>query len=64
MGTALVAAQTFPVALGSGLLTGAGAACFLFLRSPLTKGLMIAIPKDLLMQDARETSLATLRRDK
>jgi hypothetical protein len=64
MGTALVAAQPLPVALGSGMLTGAGAACFLFLRSPLTKGLMIAVPKELLLQDARATSLATVRRDK
>ena len=48
-GTALVAHQPPTSAFGAGMIAGAGAVTFLFARSPLTHGLMVAAPRDLLI---------------
>ena len=50
-GTALVAGKPWLFALGTGLLSGAGAMAFLFWMSPLTKNIAVALPKDLQIAD-------------
>lgn len=45
MGAALVAGEGFLFSLGSGLLVAAGSLLSLFLASPLTRGMMISVPK-------------------
>jgi hypothetical protein len=61
-GTALVARQPWPVAVGSGMLAAAVALVFLWNRSPLTKGLMVAEPKDVLVKTETDDGLATVER--
>jgi hypothetical protein len=63
MGTALLARQPWPVAVGSGMLAAAVALVFLWNRSPLTKGLMVAEPKDVIVEaEGMNSGLATVER--
>ena len=62
-GSALIAHQPVATAIGSGMVLGASAACFLFVRSPLTRGLMVSVPKDLILEGATHNELVTMKRD-
>ena len=63
-GSALVAHQPALVAIGSGMVAGASVACFLFARSPLTKGLMVSLPKELIVEAEGNQELVTMERKK
>ena len=45
-GGMLLAGKIWPVALGGGMVAAAGALVYLYVRSPLTKGMMIAVPQE------------------
>ncbi len=60
MGAALLAHQPLTAGLGAGMVAGASAAVFLFVRSPLTKKLMVAVPKDLLREAETQPGLASV----
>jgi len=61
-GTALIAREAWPVAVGAGMLAAAVAMVFLWNRSPLTKGLMVAEPKDVIIKSETDSDLATINR--
>ncbi len=61
-GAALLAHQPVAAAVGAGLVAGAAAALFLFARSPLTRGLMVAVPRDLIVEAETDAKLATIDR--
>ena len=63
-GSALVAHQPAGVAIGSGMVVGAGAVCFLFARSPLTKNLMVSLPRELIVEAECKDELVTIERKK
>jgi hypothetical protein len=63
-GSALVAHQPLLVAVGSGMVTGASVVCFLFARSPLTKNLMVSVPRDLIVEAESKDELLTIERKK
>lgn len=44
MGSSLLAGQRLSFSLGSGMVVGGAAVYWLWLRSPLTKGMMLAVP--------------------
>ncbi len=46
-GAVLVAGGRFPVAIGTGMLTGACAIGWLWMQSPLTRGTMAAVPQEM-----------------
>src|SRR4051812_9155133 len=48
-GAALVAHNSPAAAIGAGLVAAASAVCFLFARSPLTRNLMVAVPRELVV---------------
>lgn len=61
-GSALVARQPALVAAGSGMVAGACVMCFLFARSPLTKNLMVSVPRDLIAEAEGEGGLVTIEK--
>ncbi len=61
-GTALVAHQPALVAIGSGMVAGAGVMSFLFARSPLTRNLMVSLPRDLIVEAEGNQNLVTIER--
>jgi hypothetical protein len=61
-GAALVAHQPALVSIGSGMVAGASVACFLFARSPLTKGLMVSLPRELIVEAEGNQPLVTIER--
>jgi hypothetical protein len=63
-GSALVAQQPLLVAVGSGMVVGASVVCFLFARSPLTKDLMVSVPRDLIVGAEGKQELVTIERKK
>lgn len=63
-GSALMAHQAAGVAIGSGMVVGAGAVCFLFARSPLTKNLMVSLPRELIVAAECKDELVTIERKK
>lgn len=52
MGWALLAHNEFPLAVGKGLLSAVGAVCLLFYISPLTRNMMISLPKNVNIADS------------
>ena len=48
------------VGVATFLISGAGAALFVFVRNPLSKGVMIAVPSDLAVQAETEQKLVTI----
>lgn len=63
MGGALVASEPFLVAFGAGMLAAAAGLVAVFMASPLTRGMVAAIPKDVM--DRRLVSApTTVRRAK
>jgi hypothetical protein len=63
-GSALVAREPLLVAIGSGMVVGASVACFLFARSPLTKNLMVSVPRELILDAEGTQQLVTIERKK
>jgi hypothetical protein len=63
-GSALMAHQPLLVAVGSGMVLGASAVCFLFARSPLTRNLMVSLPRDLIVKAEGTQELVTIERKK
>jgi hypothetical protein len=63
-GAALIAHQSVAVAIGTGLVTGASAAVFLFVRSPLTRNLVVAIPRDLALDAGTRDDIVTIKGQK
>jgi len=61
-GSALMGHQTTPIAIGAGMVAGASAALFLFVRSSLTRGLMVAAPRDLIVEAETNAKLAVIDR--
>lgn len=61
-GTALVARQPAGVAIGSGMVMGASVVCFLFARSPLTKHLMVSLPRELVLEAETRDDLVTIKK--
>lgn len=61
-GSALMARQPVAVAIGSGMVLGASVVCFLFARSPLTKNLMVSLPRDLILEAEGKQQLVTMER--
>jgi len=45
-GTALVSSRSWPIAVGSGMISSAVILTVLFRRSDLTKGMTVALPED------------------
>ncbi len=60
-GSALVAGSTFLFALGAGLVSAASISWVLFLRSPLTKGMMASMPQGLAAK-VQETDQTTVQK--
>ena len=60
-GTLLVQHVSTGVAVGGGLISAAGAVLFLWMRSPLTKGVLLAIPKDLVVDEGSKNELMTVK---
>ena len=48
-GGILLAGKPWPLAVGGGMVASAGALVYLYVRSPLTKGMMIAVPQQAAM---------------
>jgi hypothetical protein len=63
-GSALMAHQPALVAIGSGMVMGASAMCFLFARSPLTRNLMVSLPRELIAEAEGKQQLVTVERKK
>ena len=63
-GSALMAHQPASVAIGSGMVMGASVMCFLFARSPLTKNLMVSLPRELIVEAEGKQELVTIERKK
>ncbi len=61
-GTALSSGMPALKALGAGMIAGASATLFLFARSPLTRGLLISAPRDLVVQAETRDELVTIRK--
>ena len=61
-GSALVAHQPAAVAIGSGMVMGACAMCFLFARSPLTRNLMVSLPRELILESESREDLVTMKK--
>ena len=61
-GSALVARQPTGVAIGSGMVMGACAMCVLFARSPLTRNLMVSVPRELLLESETGDGLVTIKK--
>ncbi len=49
-------------ALGAGMVAGASAMLFLFARSPLTKGLLISAPRELVLEAETREELVTIKK--
>lgn len=52
MGTALRLGDSALPALGAGLIAGAGAVCAVFFASPLTRGMVVSVPRGVPTKDA------------
>lgn len=63
MGGALVATEPFLVALGAGMLGAAAGLVAVFLASPLTRGMVAAIPRDV-MENRLKKAPTVVRRAK
>lgn len=63
-GSAMMAHQPAFVAIGTGMVMGASVVCFLFARSPLTKNLMVSLPKALIVDAEINQELVTIERKK
>jgi hypothetical protein len=61
-GTALMSGRAGSTALGAGMIAGASAVLYLFARSPLTRGLMVAAPRDLIVGAERDAGLVIIDR--
>jgi uncharacterized membrane protein YagU involved in acid resistance len=61
-GSVLVARQAALVAIGSGMVAGACAMLFLFVRSPLTKNIMVAVPRELTLEAEERQELVSIRK--
>ncbi len=61
-GTALAAGHAASVAIGSGMVAGASVSCFLFARSPLTTGLMVSVPRELVLESETRENLVTIKK--
>jgi hypothetical protein len=62
-GTALTAGKSWHIAAGSGMVSGAVVVTYLFRRSPLTKGLLAALPTEEASKEL-DTDLQILQRGK
>lgn len=62
-GTALTAGKSWILAIGSGMVSGAVVVTYLFRRSPLTKGLFVALPAEEAGKEI-DTNLQALQRGK
>ncbi|MCI0402669.1 MAG: hypothetical protein L0212_04005 [Acidobacteria bacterium] len=61
-GTALVGGEGLLVSLGYGMVAAAGVLFSLFLASPLTRGMMISVPRQIVERHQEQSDQVTIHR--